>query len=506
MQRSRQPLVELERLAMEIEDCPYFTADVSGAAIDDPRGGVGAGTIRGLLDGSCHAQMCARMQRLGDRDLENQLALVRASFDSRTGISAHEEERRPLAGQSAGDPLAAEPLSREELLAEAVRVADLVLERAMRDASGAPNWVTLRYLLAIDKNQLDPIGADLFEGRAGIALLFAALFRETGAPRFGEAARAIADAMSGELALMSPDLQHELLVHGATGIVSLAYVFPYLAEMLGEPSYLDAAAQAARFIHAEAIAGDRRYDVLSGAAGSVLALLRLARAGDSDALARAVACGEHLLAQRHEHDGFRCWRTFEERPIAGFAHGNGGIAFALLRLHAATTDARFRDAALEAIAFENTTFAEEAGNWRDLRWAQPSFAAGWCHGGPGIALSRMEALPHAASLASDVERGAALAREHVRDGTDHLCCGNFGRVLLLHDIGRRMERPELVREAESLAAGRVARAAQRGGYRFMREYGGHVSFPGLFQGTSGVSWALLRLAGGEEIPDVLRLE
>ena len=37
-------------------------------------------------------------------------------------------------------------------------------------------------------------------------------------------------------------------------------------------------------------------------------------------------------------------------------------------------------------------------------------------------------------------------------------------------------------------------ARRTGGYQFMREYSGHVSFPGLFQGTSGVSYALLRLA------------
>jgi type 2 lantibiotic biosynthesis protein LanM len=491
------PLVELERLSMEIEDCPYFTAGTSSSAIHDPRGGA----IPGILEAPCFEQMSARMQRLGDVDLENQLALVRASFDSRTQISAH-------SSNAANDAAAenAPPLTREELLDEAVRVADSVLARSIPGPNRAPNWVTLRYLLGIDRNQLDPIGADLFDGRAGIALLFAALQRATGETRFGEAARAIADGLRGELTMMNPELQHDLLVHGATGIASLAYVFPHLAELLDEPRYVRDASRAAQFVHDAAIAGDHRFDVLSGAAGSLLALLRLARAGDASALERAVACGDHLLAHRHVHEGLRCWRTFEERPISGFAHGNAGIAFALLRLHAAAGHERFRDAALEAIAFENTTYSPDDGNWRDLRWEQPSFAAGWCHGGPGIALSRLEAIPHDATLARDAACGASLAREHVREGTDHLCCGNFGRVLLLHDIGRRTGRPELVREAESLAAGRVARARQRGGYRFMREYAGYVSFPGLFQGTSGVSWALLRLAEGDRVPDVLRYQ
>jgi type 2 lantibiotic biosynthesis protein LanM len=492
------PLVELERLSLEIEDCPYFTAGVASAGIDDPRGG----TIDGILEAACFGQMEARLRRLSETDLENQLGLVLASFDSRTEISAH----AGAIGSGAPAIEDVEPLTSGELIEEAVRVADSVLDRSIQ-AGRAPHWVTLRYLEAIGKNQLDPIGADLFEGRAGIALLFASLHRATGLPRFGDAARAIADALRGELALMNPDLQHDLLVHGFTGIVSLAYVFPHLAELLDDPRLVADGARAARFIHAESIAADRHYDVLSGAAGSLLALLRLARAGDGEAFARAVECGDHLLAQRTEtENGLRCWRTFEERPITGFAHGNAGIAFALLRLFAACGETRFRDAALEAIAFENTTFVNSEGNWPDLRWEQPSFAAGWCHGGPGMALSRMEALPHDASLARDIECAAALAQKHVHEGTDHLCCGNFGRILLLHDIGRRTDKPELVRAAGSLAAQRVLQARRNGGYRFMREYSGHVSFPGLFQGTSGVSYALLRLALPDLFLDILRFE
>jgi type 2 lantibiotic biosynthesis protein LanM len=491
------PLVALERGAMEIEDCPYFTAEARSASIDDPRGGA----LPGILAAACFDQMEDRLRRLSETDLDNQLGLVRASFDSRTELAGH------AGAIGAGVPEAsegAEPLPSSELIEEAVRVADSVLARSI-PASGAPHWVTLRYLVAIEKNQLDPVGADLFEGRAGIALLLAALYRATGLQRFGDAARAVAGALRGELALMSPGLNHDLLVHGFTGIVSLAYVFPHLAELLDDPRLVADGARAARFIHPESIAADRRYDLLSGTAGSLMALLRLALAGDGAALASALECGDHLLARRSVSDGgLGFWRTFEERPISGFAHGNAGIAFALLRLSAASGEPRFRAAAQEAIAFENTTFVAAEGNWPDLRWEQPSFAAGWCHGGPGIALSRLEALAYDASLAPDVDCAAALAERHVHEGTDHLCCGNFGRILLLHEIGRGTHRPELVRAAGSLAAGRVLAARRRGGYRLLREGSGHVSFPGLFQGTSGIAYSLLQLALPGRFPDVLR--
>ena len=493
------PLVELERRALEVEDCPHFCAPVRSAEIDDPRGG----TLAGILDGPCFTQTAARLLRLDEIDLDNQLGLVRASLDSRTLLSAHAGPAARVGLPAAVIPGA--PLAQDALLDEAIRVADDVLRSSIAAGGRTPHWVTLRYLAAIGKNQLDPIGSDLFEGRAGIALLFAALYRVSAHARFEDAARAIAGALGAEIAPLNPEtVAPDVLVHGATGIVSLTYVFPYLAELLDAPDLLATAAHAARFVTARTLATDVRYDVLSGAAGSILGLLRLARSHEAgDALQRAVACGDHLLAQRSAgSDGRMRWETFEGRAICGFAHGNAGIAFALLRLFAASGETRFRDGAFEAIAFENSAFSAHDGNWPDLRWPQPSFAAGWCHGGPGIGLSRVEALAHGAdsALARDVARASALAAGHVRDGTDHLCCGNFGRVLVLHEIGRRTHAPELVREAESLAAALVRGARERGGYRFMRDYAGHVSFPGLFQGMSGVGYALLRLGFPDTVP------
>ncbi|MFT3776422.1 MAG: type 2 lanthipeptide synthetase LanM family protein [Minicystis sp.] len=496
------PLLELERRALDIEDCPYFVAAAGAAEIDDPRGG----TIGGILEAACFDQMVARLERLDERDLENQLALVRASFDARDMVSAHagsgDAQRSPARAEEAA------PLGARELVDEAARIGESILERSI-SVGRAPHWITLRRLVAIEKSQLDPIGADLFEGRSGIALLFAALHRATARPRFGEVARALAKALSVELHAMTPEQPHDTLIHGLTGVVSLAYVFPHLAALLDDPALLVAADRASRFITRDALAADRRYDILSGAAGSLVALLRLARAlPDGDAIERAVACGDHLLAQRSEGiGGLRGWKTFEDRAISGFAHGSAGIAYALLRLHAACGEERFRAAAFEAIALENTTFSAEVGNWPDLRWPQPSFAAGWCHGGPGIALARMEALAHGGSpsLARDINAAATLARDFVRDGTDHLCCGNFGRVLLLREIGRRTDRPDRVRAAEALAAGLVDRVRRGGSYRFVREYAGHVSFPGLFQGTAGVAYALLVLSGDSAVPDIIQL-
>ncbi len=493
------PLLEIERRSMEIEDCPHFMAAVSSTKIDASPDG-----IDGILEAPCFDQMVARLRRLSEEDLDNQLGLVQAAFDSRTEATVHAGPRTLNLRSSMLEPL--EPLSQQQMLEEAVGIADSILAKSVVSPGRAPNWVTLRHLAGIGKNQLDPIGSDFFEGRAGVALMLASLFRVTGEARFGEAARLISTAIRDELVAMDPRfVPEEVLVHGLTGIASLTYVFPYLAEYLDSTELVDAARRAMRFLTPDGIGADQRYDTLSGSAGSILSLLRL---GDDEAVSLAVQCAEHLLRNRSENEsGLRCWKTFEDRAISGQAHGNAGIALALLRLFEVVPEQRFSEAALEAIAFEDSTFSETEVNWPDLRWEQRSFAGGWCHGGPGIALSRMEAFAQTSHshFVRDIELAVEITRKHLGEGADHLCCGNFGRVLLLDVLGQRMNRPEWRNEACHFAAALSRRARQDDGYRFMRRYSGYVTFPGLFQGTSGVCYALLRLASSESLPSVMDL-
>jgi lantibiotic modifying enzyme len=277
---------------------------------------------------------------------------------------------------------------------------------------------------------------------------------------------------------------------------------------LGDPGLIEDAELAVGLLTDDRIAQDTRFDVLSGGAGSLLSMLPLVACGSAGARGRAIACGDHLLACRIESSfGERCWATFEDRPISGMAHGNSGIALALLRLGDATGDGRYRDAGLEAIAFENRTYSREADNWPDLRWRDTSYAAGWCHGAPGMAFARLEALgisggdAGALALRRDVDAGARAAGRAKGGGADHLCCGNMGRALVQHEIGLATHNDAITEQAWGTAADIIRRAA--GKYRFAHHYSGYLSFPGLFQGSAGVAYALLRMARPKTSPDFI---
>ena len=114
---------------------------------------------------------------------------------------------------------------------------------------------------------------------------------------------------------------------------------------------------------------DRSFDVVDGAAGCIGSLLALhAVAPAAATLDLATRCGDHLLGHaRSMPHGIGWIPERADTPLAGFAHGAAGIAWALLKLAAATGERRFRTAALEAIAYERSLFSPEAQNWPDLR-------------------------------------------------------------------------------------------------------------------------------------------
>jgi lantibiotic modifying enzyme len=88
------------------------------------------------------------------------------------------------------------------------------------------------------------------------------------------------------------------------------------------------------------------------------------------------------------------------KHLTGFSHGTAGVAYALLELFQATGDTKYRRGAELAFNYERRWFDASAGNWPDFR-EEPGArkrgndpwpcATAWCHGAPGIGLSRLRA-------------------------------------------------------------------------------------------------------------------
>lgn len=362
------------------------------------------------------------------------------------------------------------------------------------------------------------MGPALYDGTAGIGLFLARLHAATGERPFRTAARgALRQALGAK-----DRVGAEIRVALHAGWTGMAWALAQAGDALGEDTWTAESARVAEALrsvdpHPLAI------DVISGSAGAIPVLLDLARRHGDDGLAEtAVRHGEFLLARANRTDDGWSWHTMDapmRAHLTGYSHGAAGVALGLLELADATGDARFREAADEGFRYEARWFSPEHGNWPDFRLfgdpaaaaAQPvSYALAWCHGAPGIGLSRLRAWQLTGDDARRAEAEAALATTARTLDTAVAAGAGFGFSLCHGDAGNA-ELPLLAGEVLGDAS-QVERARRVGRMGIERHLAtgapwpcgvpGGGETPNLMLGLAGIGWFYLRLHD-PAVPSVL---
>jgi len=353
----------------------------------------------------------------------------------------------------------------------------------------------------------------LYGGLCGVALFLAAVEKVVGEPDFAAMARSALTTVVREA--VRPGYAPVLFLPGigaGMGQSSVIYALVRASEFLGEEEWLQHARRFAEMLDAERITSDRKFDLLSGSAGAALALLALYQATRlPEVLAKAALCGEHLLQHRSaSQHGPRAWKTCKEEMLTGFSHGAAGIAYALLKLYEATGESSFRKAAVEAEAYESSVFLPEVSNWPDFRQppAEDGYAhmTSWCHGAPGIALSRLAALPilDSPQVREDISHGLRATRLAGTPGLDIVCCGAMGLVDVFVVAAKELGDLVYLQEAQKMASSILRRSRPAGSYAL-----GLKKAPCLaafHSGMSGIGYEFLRLAAPGSLPSLLLWE
>lgn len=500
-----------EQQALERMDIPLFTAGADSDAPALPNGQ----RVERCFEGPCYNRALARLGDLGPADLARQLPLIRASFNLRgvlgSGPCAIEDK-------DAGHPALLRPLpvlgTAQAFIRHALEIAEELRTAAIRGGDGSAAWIGAAYNPRAGRFVLQPLGYDLYSGAPGVALFLAAAERVT-AEGFKDLALTALRPLRREPRGHAARLAGEIGIGGGSGLGSVVYALALVGQLLNEPALIEDASRVAALITPERIAADTALDVISGAAGAALGLLSLHAIDQSaDSLERAVICGQRLLQQRVPAgpEGRKTWRTLDGELITGFSLGAAGISYALCRLASATGEAEFREAAVEAFACERSIPRVETGDrpapGSSAALDRPAFIASWCRGAPGNALARIGALPEIDSLPFREEFDAALdlTREYGTGRVDTLCCGSLGRAEVLLTASVRLGRPELLPTARELAGAALPRADTAGRFRFAVELPTDILNPGLFQGSAGMGYELLRLARPDLLPSLLLWE
>ncbi len=363
----------------------------------------------------------------------------------------------------------------------------------------------------------------LYCGHLGVAVALAAVDHAVPAASLGDRIDEWAQpALTASLDTVR-DRQH---VGAGTGFGSTVYGLTLLAALTGDPNYAERRDAIVDAFDPNVISDDRQYDVLLGSAGTLHGLLACYETtGSAAALSAARACGDHLLDGRYEKwNAYGLWDTSRVDGVystaIGAAHGVAGIAHALYRLWGHTDEPAYREAAADAVAFENTFYADRERNWKMNFGGVRHYTDWWCSGRTGVGAARVGSLaaydddPAAATPASDAsapgDGAATLARDLDRVAAgigprlldhDSLCHGTAGVIDLLVDLAAH---PAVGDDAAArLAAGLLDRRAETGHLQVTHGEIPELRNPVLFLGTSGVAYALARTLA-PSLPSVLR--
>ena len=422
-------------------------------------------------------------------------------------------------------------------LGEAKRLAREIGDRAVFGQRGAILPAPVPTGDPISARKPRPLSPHFHSGVTGVAFFLAAL-GHVGDGKERELALALLSPPRRQLRkiLDDPDraARAPFRLGAMIGLGGYLYSFLRIGRWLDEPLLIEEAHRISALITVERIRTDRALDLAHGCAGALLALLHLHRMapdpnsnGDSP-LRLARTCAEHLLQQRVAPEGSpRAWLwEYGETPLCGFSHGASGICCALLRLHRVTGAPELLAAAREGMAYERRHYAPEVGEWRDLRDTEHRrFKTAWCHGSPGIALTRLEALetlrvsePTSSDrtggepsnelreqVREDLDRALAATRSPELDPLDHLCCGNAGRVEVLIAAAGQLSHAPLRHEAHELVRKARTRAEESTSQYRWSEDDPEVFRPGFMVGAAGLGYTLLRLETADRLPCALAL-
>jgi type 2 lantibiotic biosynthesis protein LanM len=502
------PLHRAERTALLSLNVPHFLNASDGTVVHDASGNaVGTAAISGL------ERARARLDSLDEAEIAWQVEVIRENTNQQAPAQAPKRLRR---NEEFGRD--ARPVPDKQLyLTEAGRIAAELSRHAVRRGPAAA-WIGLDWLGDSEVFQLVCLGADLYNGATGIAFFLAAHGAVTASAASSALALAgVAQIRKNLKSRNAPRLARSLGIGAGTGLGSIVYALTVMAQWLGDAGLRADAENASRLFSDELITADKQLDVMGGSAGAILALLRLHRDIQSeDVLARAIKCGEHLLAQdRAGSAGRRSWagQGVGRSALNGMSHGAAGFAYALASLAGASGREDFADAAAECIAFEDASYNADRRNWPDLRNSeQPLWPCQWCHGAPGIGLARIATARRVGAnaplnaklggdgIAADIDHAVIGVKQTWPNQLDTLCCGALGGIEFLCEAASAGGDGDLHTLASRRMAAILDEAMAAGDYRWNTGKGRFNL--GLFRGLAGVGYSVLRQADAS-LPNVL---
>lgn len=344
--------------------------------------------------------------------------------------------------------LASKEETANEPLKLATEIGRFICERAHWHNDEC-NWIT-KSLDGSDQHLARAMDSVLYDGSAGITWFLAELYQETRDKQIRDTALAAArrSLHHGERYKLGNDFS---FYQGWVGIVATALFTAIACE---DNELYTLSIESAQQLD-EGLLKNPETDLLAGLAGTLCGLSMMHRmAPELSRLPDLIEQTADEIAKRARRSaGKASWRDGKSEyfhDLCGMSHGTSGIIVALIEAGELLNTKRYEPLIREAIAYEEAWYSELGERWPDLRYYPEgkSFdhiieAVIWCHGAPGISMSRHWAAQKLKdqSFAGMAARDGRATRSNVLEALEYendqlfLCHGLAGNTLSLMSIG-----------------------------------------------------------------------
>lgn len=403
----------------------------------------------------------------------------------------------------------------DKYVSAAIRIGNQICRDAFRH-NGKCTWVacTTEPDGQAQKPYYHALKGDWYAGTSGIAYFLAHLYSRSRSEIHKQVAReAIQQALDTA----------QLIQHGKTGfhsgLTGIAYAAIAVGEQTDTPALISEGLSMIKKIGA---LHEKEYslDVIDGCAGAIPAIVKIARRYPSEALLELLRkMSGFLLANMKKEPVGYSWDTFPggtTSNLTGYAHGASGVASALLEIWNLTGDTACLDAAMGGFAYEESHFVAGEKNWPDFRDygaitqtepTGPVCGCAWCHGAPGIGLSRIRAFeltqnPVFQQYARYAMDTTLKTLQPAALGNFSLCHGMAGNADLMLYASKVFQTPEHLAQAEAVGDTIIAEYMETG---IPIPNGTQTDYttPDLMLGLAGIGYFLLRLTDPLEFDSVL---
>ncbi|MGF1766834.1 hypothetical protein L4D06_05555 [Enterovibrio makurazakiensis] len=353
----------------------------------------------------------------------------------------------------------------------------------------------------------------LYDGLAGIALFLSHLYAVTNDEIFKETALGALSQMVVMLA--ETESKSQGFYVGEAGCI---YALYSASKLLDKPD-LEKTGEGllTRLFHKTIT--DQNVDIISGYAGQILGILRCTPNPDLNTSHYLSRLSDAMMEKSTSVNNMLIWKdpTYPDRKaLTGYSHGNAGMVASLAGLkQAGVGDIDKKD--IDAIVqYESVNFVIDKGNWRDLRFEKTidvHCSTTWCHGAPGILLSRIKLYQvfREDRFFDHIKTAIRTIERHLDDNIHSpksnlsLCHGLYGNLDTLLCASNVTNSGVYLAKVRHYAQ-KILRNDDDGVYD--TRYGVYALdayVPGLMGGEAGFGYLLLRLHSPDSVPSVLDL-